>query len=193
MSGHNLELLMFSPWTDPFWRQYLCSWSYVLEAVMHCVEDEGMLVDSTRRKVDMHATVVPGRYIYLRPDDASQVPSYRRGPEGKTPFKPPGASQSSGTRSDSKRSSHTQSRFREALIYRDQDCLLTGVRYRKCTPAHIVPFSRGSEPYLFRPDMGLLLADDLHHAFDHGDWALYPRESDYVVHFFDTDHSQDRK
>ena len=100
-------------------------------------------------------------------DDAAYPATYRTGPEGKTPFKAAGTSES-GTRSHSSRSTaqqvgmsicrHTsgllivgllhrydQSRFRDALRDRDGACLLTGQSASRCMAAHIVPVSRGTE------------------------------------------------
>ncbi|CAD6588180.1 MAG: hypothetical protein CYPHOPRED_004283, partial [Cyphobasidiales sp. Tagirdzhanova-0007] len=77
-------------------------------------------------------------------DDAAYPATYRTGPEGKTPFKAAGTSES-GTRSHSSRSTAQQSRFRDALRDRDGACLLTGQSASRCMAAHIVPVSRGTE------------------------------------------------
>ena len=83
---------------------------------------------------------------------------------------------------------------------RDGVCLLTDAIFTDCTASHIVPYSRPHvsfclpfdldpliisyqlyqrildlpfEPPLFEPSAGLLLREDMHHAFDRLEWSLY--------------------
>lgn len=98
--------------------------------------------------------------------------------------------------SDSKRSSANQSKFRFTVVARDYFCLVSDVEYPSCTAAHILPVSRpeyytevlGDAPTsLFQTQFGILLRDDIHHAFDRGHIALYPlmnAENELVVHIF---------
>jgi len=98
-----------------------------------------------------------------------------------------------------------QQSFREDLLARDGRCLLTDVSHKRCTPAHILPQSRPEvssktstsmqsadhsffQPHQYYeevmgydpgapslPQFGILVASDLHHAFDRGQWALWPK------------------
>lgn len=99
-----------------------------------------------------------------------------------------------------------QSRFREYLIARDCTRLVTDVVFTSCTASHMVPFSRPDvseqhhtvemhpslknimklyqrilnipyEPPMFDHSVGLLLRDDLHHAYDQLQWSLYYKVS----------------
>lgn len=126
--------------------------------------------------------------------DANIAVRWSTGPEyfrrGQAP-KPEG---SFSTRSDSKRSSVNQSRFRTAVIARDGTCLLTDVDYDNCTACHIVPFSRfdvyedilsvQNEIPLFYASCGFLLRDDLHHAFDRLEFSFHLKDNTFYVHFF---------
>ncbi|PWN86467.1 hypothetical protein FA10DRAFT_263348 [Acaromyces ingoldii] len=85
--------------------------------------------------------------------------------------------------SNSRRSTHNQASFREALVGRDYSCILSDTKFTGCTASHILPQSRpeyyeevlGYDPrYYFHVSYGLLLEDKIHHAFDRGEWALYP-------------------
>ncbi|CAO1618056.1 unnamed protein product [Jaminaea pallidilutea] len=129
--------------------------------------------------------------------DTQLIP--RRGPRFKFKHRAPNIGDDhASTMSDSKRSSPNQSSFRVSIIARDFCCLITEEDYEACTPSHILPLSRpeyyeevlGYDPgFLFEPSFGLLLRDDLHHAFDRGSIALYPQvQADgtqaYVVHVF---------
>ncbi|WOO86374.1 uncharacterized protein LOC62_08G009851 [Vanrija pseudolonga] len=75
---------------------------------------------------------------------------FSRGPEYFSRFRPPNPAGSVSTRSDSKRSSVNQ---------------LFGLLHE--------------EPPMFLTSCGLLLRDDLHHAFDRQVWSLYYKISDW--------------
>ncbi|KAK1920702.1 hypothetical protein DB88DRAFT_423306, partial [Papiliotrema laurentii] len=146
------------------------NWSYVLETIGVLVQTEsnagvGGLIDGTGASISA-------------PDQKLQAGVYRfaRGPEYFRKNLPARAGDASSTRSDSKRSSVNQTRFRTALIARDFSCLVSETDYEDCTACHIIPQSRPDvyqavlgisyPPPLFRPAAGLLLSDTLHHAFD---------------------------
>ncbi|CAD6585752.1 MAG: hypothetical protein CYPHOPRED_003186 [Cyphobasidiales sp. Tagirdzhanova-0007] len=169
------------------------SWRYVSEMILACVEEEGGLRNEAGVVVDEGAAITAGRYTYVRKDSAESPCKFRRGPEGKTKGKAPASGASSSTYSNSKRSSNNQNKLRDLLIYRDGDCLFTGESFQACTAAHIVPLSRAdlyplilTQPvsYLFHAHMGLLLRDDIHHAYDRFEWSLYCQDENYVIHYF---------
>ncbi|CAD6582502.1 MAG: hypothetical protein TREMPRED_003308 [Tremellales sp. Tagirdzhanova-0007] len=85
------------------------------------------------------ASPLPGEYT-LVPADADI--RFTRGPEYFRRGQAPHPEGSTSTRSDSKRSSVNQSRFRTAIIARDGTCLLTDADYENCTACHLVPYSR---------------------------------------------------
>ncbi|KDN36245.1 hypothetical protein K437DRAFT_260182 [Tilletiaria anomala UBC 951] len=121
--------------------------------------------------------------------------TFHKGPRFKQSRRPPPPDGETSTMSNSSRSTANQSSFRIELIARDTKCLLTDAHWRLCTAAHIIPQSR-PEYYAeilspsemqtlwpFEPQYGILVRDDLHRAFDRGEWALWPQGDDYIVHF----------
>nr|ODN86713.1 hypothetical protein L203_03961 [Cryptococcus depauperatus CBS 7841] len=120
--------------------------------------------------------------------------TFSHGPEYFSRFKAPNPHGSISTRSNSRRSSINQSNFREAIIARDGVCIVSDVYWQVCTSAHIAPYSRPDlyehfykdrgELQMFHPSVGLLLRDDLHHAFDRLMMSLYEKDETLYVHFF---------
>ncbi|PWN40017.1 hypothetical protein IE81DRAFT_325947 [Ceraceosorus guamensis] len=95
--------------------------------------------------------------------------------------------------SHSSRSSTNQSAFRFRVAVRDFSCLLTGDPAEECVAAHIIPQSRpeyyteivGREvTYPFLTEHGITLNHAMHRAYDNGDFALWPRGEDLIVHYF---------
>ncbi|WOO86369.1 uncharacterized protein LOC62_08G009847 [Vanrija pseudolonga] len=125
------------------------SWHYILAMVESVVDPEpgqfGLILDPSGLPVDMEASPTGGDFWF---ESGSQnTPTFTRGPEYFTRFRPPNPEGSYSTRSDSKRSSINQ-------IY---------MSLLNCIGA----------PPLFSPSVGLLLRDDLHHAYDRLEWSLY--------------------
>ncbi|PWN19880.1 hypothetical protein BCV69DRAFT_313615 [Microstroma glucosiphilum] len=117
-----------------------------------------------------------------------------RGPRFKDAFRAPPNDDTASTMSHSSRSSVNQSTFRTKLQIRDGGCVISNAHFTASVPAHILPVSR-PEYYreilglhrnarLYDTSYGLLLARDLHHAFDRGSIALYPDENRLIVHVF---------
>ncbi|AGV14750.1 hypothetical protein, variant [Cryptococcus neoformans var. grubii H99] len=117
---------------------------------------------------------------------------FSRGPEYFSRFRPVTPEGSFSTRSDSKGSSDNQ--FRMGVVARDGTCLVTDVMHSYCTSCHIVPLSRpdvyqlilsiNRDPPLYKTSAGLLVRDDLHHAYDRLEWSLYYKDGSFYVHFF---------
>ncbi|ADV20659.1 Hypothetical Protein CGB_B9770C [Cryptococcus gattii WM276] len=153
------------------------SWSYVLRG--------GIIKDEYGRVLDPNDCPSAGVFFFSQEDPqlAEKDVSFSRGPEYFSSIKAPNPEGSFSTRSDSKRSSIDQSRFRSSLLARDGMCVVSGAHWESCTPAHIVPASRpdlyeriygdqGGLP-MFRASVGFLLRDDLHHAFDRLMFSFY--------------------
>ncbi|WVQ88642.1 hypothetical protein IAS59_002379 [Cryptococcus gattii] len=108
------------------------------------------------------------------PQLAEKDVSFSRGPEYFSSIKAPNPEGSFSTRSDSKRSSIDQSRFRSSLLARD------GIRpdlYER------IYGDQGGLP-MFRASVGFLLRDDLHHAFDRLMFSFYQKDGVFYVHCF---------
>ncbi|PWN86659.1 hypothetical protein FA10DRAFT_263178 [Acaromyces ingoldii] len=61
------------------------------------------------------------------------------------------------------------------------------ISFRKIGPRLLQYYTEafGFDPiYLFSPSFGLLLRDDIHHAFDRGEWTLYEKDDFLVITFF---------
>lgn len=172
------------------------NWSFVLQVIQDCVVEQGQLrYAATGAVVDLQEdSVSSGRYTFSRSDEPALPCSYRKGPQGSRKFRPLMPEGTDSSVSNSSRSSPGQNRFGIALIARDFECIVTNAPYQDCIGCHIVPFSRPDiyesvlgyeETYLYHVWMGMLLESSLHRAYDRGDWALFPRSEDYVVHYFD--------
>ena len=62
-----------------------------------------------------------------------------------------------------------QNKFREELILRDKNCLITGDNYEICEACHIVPYSKTKS---FDISNGLLLNRCFHKMFDKHLWSI---------------------
>lgn len=181
-----------------------CNWQYIGYLIAESVKGPGELwTDGSKTLVDLATDVEPGCYTYVRHDDRQQPCTPRQGPEGKRKGRPPNLTNDASTVSDSGRSSAHQSAFRFRVAMRDGVCVVTGVPGDECEACHIVPNSRpdlydrilGAEQHLNRYQdwAGLLLASSLHKHFDRFAFALYPRETDYIIHVFDGGRIKDLK
>ncbi|GAK68496.1 uncharacterized protein PAN0_114d6756 [Moesziomyces antarcticus] len=142
------------------------SFAYVLQSI-HMAFDvrAGRICSEAGDECSPLDAVTPGRFIYWNAETVFCRP--RIGPRFKFMSRPPHAGDDlASTMSNSKRSSANQSKFRFTVVARDYFCLISDVEYPSCTAAHILPVSR--------PEFGVLLRDDIHHAFDRGHIALYP-------------------
>lgn len=74
-----------------------------------------------------------------------------------------------------------QNKFRNAIIARDQRCIVTDIGFIVCEACHIVPFSSGSDSENFDPNNGILLECGLHKLFDMYCMSIDPTTS--TVHF----------
>ncbi|CAO1621278.1 unnamed protein product [Parajaminaea phylloscopi] len=170
------------------------TYGYIAEQCRATYEaEDGILVRSDGTSIANHETVCAGD-IYLQTATTAR-PQPRVGPRFKYKYRPSNDGESDGTMSDSKRSTLNQSKFHLHLIARDSRCLITDSGWEGCTAAHILPQSRpeyyaevlgrmASTTHLFLPAYGVLLRDDLHHAFDRGEIAFYPQGENLVVHVF---------
>ncbi|CAO1635885.1 unnamed protein product [Jaminaea pallidilutea] len=177
-----------SGWVDNF--------AYVVEQLVSAFEEDGLLCWPDGRSIGQEEGVHAGEVVFHRKDGSRDPCTPRRGPRFKYRYRAPNHSDDRSTMSNSKRSSANQSAFREYLIYRDGECLLSETVFKGCTAAHILPMSRPEYytevlgfdpgPFLYQGAYGILLRDDLHHSHDRGEWALYPRNDDEViVHVFE--------
>lgn len=159
------------------------------------------LHDGERIEDDSQAVISPGVYSYLVAD--SSAPRLRRGPQGKSLSRPFRDTDGTSTVSRSSRSSVNQSKFRERLMLRDGQCLVTGTEDdENLVAAHIVPFSLGQgyldrltnyprQVTLFSVTNGLLLRPDLHMAYDRFRWGIYVDPAgNHYVHVFGLDYQQ---
>ncbi|PWN24348.1 hypothetical protein BDZ90DRAFT_263363 [Jaminaea rosea] len=167
------------------------SFDFVKEQCRNAFEGEGTLVRMDGSRIDDSELVSAGDVVLAGEGPEPHRP--RRGPRFKYKYRAPVEGDTESSMSNSKRSSANQNKFREALLVRDGSCLLSDTLYERCTAAHILPQSRPEYytevlehevRYLFMPSYGLLLRDDLHHSFDRGEIALYPKGSDLIVHVF---------
>lgn len=190
-----------------FSRQFLeighvLDWAFIQFACRSVVNEDGVIHRMQTGSMAEAADTIktdelpsPGRYLYLRVDDSAAGCTWVEGPRFQYARRgPDGREDSSGTMSHSSRSTAQQNEFRNALYIRDGFCLLTDQPPGQA--AHILPQSRpeyykevlGHDPVnYFNVAFGLLLKSDPHHAFDRGDWALFPSPSDpsvLIVHVF---------
>ncbi|RSH82996.1 hypothetical protein EHS25_005706 [Saitozyma podzolica] len=154
------------------------TWQYVMDVVNQLVEQAAggrpVIRTSSGEEVSLTDAPTSGVFKYEQVGSPDAL-KFSRGPEYFSPFQPPTGEYSS-TRSNSTRSTTNQTRFRVQLIGRDGTCLVTDIAHDYCTASHIVPFSRPDvyqsilgldyDPPMFAPSAGLLLRQDLHHAFD---------------------------
>ncbi|KAE8225935.1 hypothetical protein CF319_g1397 [Tilletia indica] len=95
------------------------------------------------------------------------------------------------------------SKFRTNLIARDSQCLLTDAECTDCAPCHILPLDRpeyyqevlgwGLDGNIFKPEYALLLRTDMKIAFEQRKWSLFCEGPEYVVHWFDGNHTGSEK
>lgn len=171
------------------------TWHYVLRVVDQLVEKDsdqlGVIIDTRGVAVNLDDAPSSGLYHYEQTPFRGKL-EFSRGPEYFTRFRPVNAEGSFSTRSDSKGSCDNM--FRMGVVARDSTCLITDVMYSYCTACHIVPLSRpdvyrlilgiNRDPPLYKTSAGLLLRDDLHHAYDRLEWSLYYKNGSFYVHFF---------
>ncbi|ORY21686.1 hypothetical protein BCR39DRAFT_52162 [Naematelia encephala] len=173
------------------------TWGYVLNAIKELVDISGgqgwRLVNEHGELLEDDLAPWEGECWLRAPGGAmsESSPPFSQGPEYFRRGQAPNPEGSFSTRSDSKRSSVNQSRFRTGVIARDGTCLVTDVDYDNCTACHIVPYSRldvyenilgiQNEVPIFYASCGLLLRDDLHHAFDRLECSFYLKRSLLLV------------
>ncbi|OWT37221.1 hypothetical protein C362_05351 [Cryptococcus neoformans Bt1] len=171
------------------------TWRYVLEVVGQLVEKDSdqldVIMDEHGVAVSLDDAPSSGMYHYEQTPSSGKL-EFSRGPEYFSRFRPVTPEGSFSTRSDSKGSSDNQ--FRMGVVARDGTCLVTDVMHSYCTSCHIVPLSRpdvyqlilgiNRDPPLYKTSAGLLVRDDLHHAYDRLEWSLYYKDGSFYVHFF---------
>nr|ODN73617.1 hypothetical protein L203_06670 [Cryptococcus depauperatus CBS 7841] len=167
------------------------TWSYVLYVVRQLVVLEpdqlGQLQDENGAALDLNEAPKAGTFRFHIEGSQSDV-TFSTGPEYFSRFKAPNPFGSVSTRSNSRRSSINQSNFRLFLAARDGCCIVTGEDFSLCTAAHIVPCSRPDlyEQFfengqsVFLPSSGLILRNDLHHAFDMLQLSLYEKVGEFL-------------
>lgn len=185
---------------------HVLNWAYIQRACQSMVQEAGTLhtdaltgQDSSQplHPLDLETLPTAGRYWYIRSDQPNAACTWARGPRFRYARRGPRADGGqSSTMSHSSRSTARQSRFRTLLQIRDGRCIVTNnPDTDDAVAAHILPVSRpeyyqevlGAQPWsLFHVSYGILLEFAWHHAFDRGDWALYPcpDSTDLIVHVF---------
>ncbi|WVO21738.1 uncharacterized protein IAS62_003050 [Cryptococcus decagattii] len=156
------------------------TWSYVLYVIDQLIISESgrgrIIKDKHGRVLDPNESPSAGEFVFSLEDPqlAETDVSFSPGPEYFSSIKAPNPEGSVSTRSNSKRSSVDQSRFRISVIARDS--LRPDVYER-------IYGDKGGLP-MFRPSAGLLLRDDLHHAFDRLMLSFYRKDDIFYVHCF---------
>jgi hypothetical protein len=177
------------------------TWDYIDFATQSVVRDAGIIVPMETH-LGRSPTPTIGSYRFLREDKSEEAVRMRVGPRFQYKRRGPSSSgEHSDTMSNSSRRSANQDHFRFQLAIRDGFCLVTD--RKKAVAAHILPLSRpeyytevlGYDPgYLYDVSYGLFLSRDLHHAFDRGEWGLYPKPGcadTLIVHVFYTEDPTD--
>ncbi|KAL6956044.1 hypothetical protein U1Q18_044786 [Sarracenia purpurea var. burkii] len=180
-----------------FARTGLCNTiEFAISQVSFCFVEDGHLRCADGRVLTPQEPLFAGTAIFVRADQSQASCTPRLGPRFKSLRRAPADGSEASTVSNSRRSSTNQNHFKMALVARDTCCLLSAASWQASTGCHILPQSRSEYyaeifedevDYLFRPEYGLLLRDDLHHAFDRGQWALHQDGENLIVHFFDAD------
>ncbi|OWZ61946.1 hypothetical protein C366_00872 [Cryptococcus neoformans Tu401-1] len=176
-------------------RGGLNTWAFVSDIVHQLVDivGGGFIRAKNGNPVLLQEAPYAGDFVFVPHNERASI-SFARGPEFFRKNIAPNPDGSQSTRSNSKRSTAQQAEFRVALIARDFSCLITDEPYTKCTPCHIIPQSRPDiyrdilsiryPPPMFAASAGLLLQDDIHHAFDRLELSFYFQDGVYYVHFF---------
>lgn len=176
-------------------RGGLNTWAFVSDIVHQLVDvvGGGVIMAKDGNPVPLQEAPYAGVFVFVPRNERASI-SFARGPEFFRKGIAPNPDGSQSTRSNSKRSTVQQNKFRIALIGRDFTCLVTDADYEECTACHIIPQSRPDlyrdilnipyEPPMFAVSAGLLLRDDIHHAFDRLELSFYFQDGVYYVHFF---------
>ncbi|OXG17644.1 hypothetical protein C367_05139 [Cryptococcus neoformans Ze90-1] len=176
-------------------RGGLNTWAFVSDIVHQLVDiaGGGAIRAGDGNPVVLQEAPYAGDFVFMPHNERASI-SFTRGPEFFRKNIAPNPDGSQSTRSNSKRSTAQQTAFRVALIARDFSCLATDAPYEECTACHIIPQSRPDvyrdilsiryPPSLFAVSAGLLLRDDLHHAFDRLELSFYFQDGVYYLHFF---------
>ncbi len=75
-----------------------------------------------------------------------------------------------------------QNLYRNEIIKRFNNCILSNMHYDVCEAAHIIPFSDAPNEDCYNIDNGLLLNSILHKLFDKYDWSINPET--YCIEIF---------
>ncbi|OCF70811.1 hypothetical protein I204_08538 [Kwoniella mangroviensis CBS 8886] len=133
------------------------NWGYVLDIVCQllCDGEGGTILGRNDDPVNPSVAPYAGDF-HFKPHNGQSHVTYSRGPEYSRKNLPSNPDGSHSTYSNSKRSSVNQ-------------CL-------KADPTYPAP--------IFSVSAGLLLRDDIHHAFDRLELSFYFKDGDYYLHFF---------
>lgn len=71
-----------------------------------------------------------------------------------------------------------QETFRQAIIFRDRRCIISGFDPAECEAAHIVPYAKDKS---FDPSNGILLNRCLHKLFDDYQFSINPESIKIVI------------
>lgn len=155
----------------------------------------GVIREKNGNPVVLQEAPYAGDFVFVPHHERTSI-SFARGPEyfDKDITPNPDGSQSTH-HADLERFAGLRRGFRVALVARDFSCLVTDARYEKCTPCHIIPPSRPDvyrdilsiityPPPMFDVSAGLLLRDDIHHAFNRLELSLYFHDGIYYLHCF---------
>jgi alpha-N-acetylglucosamine transferase len=75
-----------------------------------------------------------------------------------------------------------QNLYRDEIIKRFNNCIVSNMHYHVCEAAHIIPFSESNYENCYDIDNGLLLNSILHKLFDNYDWSINPET--YCIEIF---------
>ena len=85
------------------------------------------------------------------------------------------------TETEEKEKRSDQQSFRQDLIERYNECIISGVSDEVCEACHIVPHSNCEDKDKYNVDNGLLLRSDLHILFDKGLLKINPHTSEVLL------------
>ena len=85
-----------------------------------------------------------------------------------------------------KKNRRFQDRFRRELIERYETCIITGISYKSCEAAHIIPYSKCSSSSKYDVNNGLLICKNLHPLFDNDSKELKIDPETLLIKLSDT-------
>lgn len=179
---------------------HVLNWAYIHNACQSVVQESGTLQTGasvagntsppSMQPLDLKSSPTAGRYWYIRTDQPDAPCTWAPGPRCavQEPF--------DDDESSSSYSNPQESHFKLCLINRDSRCIVTDdPEWESAVGAHILPTNQSEDyrralghqpPDYLHVSYGILLDRGWHHAFDNGDWSLYPcpNSTDLIIHVF---------